>query len=237
MLASIANSRAAGRAGRRDLDSPGWSGPDTPGRGSRVDVGGARRGADLRRWARRTVARPPFVAGLLVGVVASWAGQLILFGFILPNARQPDADAALPAPALHAQTGLPHAAPPVPPGAFHAIIVPAGGQSEAGPPPHVVARLEKAAQLYALAKAPKPFIITTAWGTPHKVSAAAPNTVGLLGPPKLFVTRLQRIPFLGRPCLQKATDAPPLVHMDAVAHSQACGRVERWWGGGGCWLS
>jgi hypothetical protein len=174
MLLSGANPhyRAAGR-GRRDLGSPGWNGPDTPGRSGRVDVVGARRGAGLRRWARRTLARPPFVAGLLAGGAASWAAQLILFGLLLPSSGQGQPADAAPAPALHAHAGLPHAAPPVPPGAFHAIIVPAGGQAEAGPPPHVAARLEKAARLYASAKPPKPFIITTAWGTPHKVRLPA----------------------------------------------------------------
>ena len=53
---------------------------------------------------------------------------------------------------------------------FDAIIVAAGGQTAAGPPPHVEARIERAAELYK-ATPPgekKPLIITTAWGTPHK---------------------------------------------------------------------
>lgn len=53
-------------------------------------------------------------------------------------------------------------------GNFHAIIVPAGGQHQDGPPAHVLARLERALQLYRMAPDPKPYIITTAWGTPHK---------------------------------------------------------------------
>uniref|UniRef100_A0A7S0IR80 DUF218 domain-containing protein n=1 Tax=Calcidiscus leptoporus TaxID=127549 RepID=A0A7S0IR80_9EUKA len=38
----------------------------------------------------------------------------------------------------------------------------------AGPPPHVAARLEKVLELYEAAAEPKPYVITTAWGTPHK---------------------------------------------------------------------
>ena len=53
--------------------------------------------------------------------------------------------------------------------AADAIIVPAGGQTSVGPPPHVRARLEKAAEMYHAAPAArKPYVITTAWGTPHK---------------------------------------------------------------------
>ena len=51
---------------------------------------------------------------------------------------------------------------------FDAIIVAAGGQGKDGPPRHVAARLDKAAELYVEAPNPKPKIITTARGTPHK---------------------------------------------------------------------
>eukprot|EP00322_Chrysochromulina_rotalis_P007300 CAMPEP_0115841312 /NCGR_PEP_ID=MMETSP0287-20121206/7224_1 /TAXON_ID=412157 /ORGANISM="Chrysochromulina rotalis, Strain UIO044" /LENGTH=271 /DNA_ID=CAMNT_0003294955 /DNA_START=92 /DNA_END=907 /DNA_ORIENTATION=- len=51
---------------------------------------------------------------------------------------------------------------------YHAIIIPAGGQTEDGPPAHVLARLERAVHLYQLSSEPKPYVITTAWGTPHK---------------------------------------------------------------------
>jgi len=55
------------------------------------------------------------------------------------------------------------------PGGYHAILVPAGGQQpEGGPPRHVALRLERAVELYRAAAEPKPWIITTAWGTPHK---------------------------------------------------------------------
>ena len=52
-------------------------------------------------------------------------------------------------------------------GEVDAVIVPAGGQTPDGPPPHVRARIEKAAEIYH-AQDRKPFIIATAWGTPHK---------------------------------------------------------------------
>eukprot|EP00937_MAST-01D_sp_MAST-1D-sp2_P007388 g7388.t1 len=48
-----------------------------------------------------------------------------------------------------------------------AIIVPAGGQTARGPPPHVQARVAKAAEMYHAQADPKPYVITTAWGTPH----------------------------------------------------------------------
>jgi len=63
-------------------------------------------------------------------------------------------------------SALPHA--PLHGFGYHAIVVPAGGQQMAGPPPHVAARLEKVLELYEAAAEPKPYVITTAWGTPHK---------------------------------------------------------------------
>ena len=41
---------------------------------------------------------------------------------------------------------MPHQPPSA--GGYHAIIVPAGGQKDGGPPAHVLARLERAAELY-----------------------------------------------------------------------------------------
>ena len=51
-----------------------------------------------------------------------------------------------------------------------AIIICAGGQTPSGPPPHVSARLIRAAALYRdeVARGGNPVVITTAWGTPHK---------------------------------------------------------------------
>lgn len=54
--------------------------------------------------------------------------------------------------------------------ALEGIIVAAGGQTDAGPPPHVAARLDRAIELYKASDSPKPKIITTAAGTPHKPS-------------------------------------------------------------------
>ena len=49
---------------------------------------------------------------------------------------------------------------------FDAIIVPAGGQTPDGPPPHVMERLDKAIELSK--QYPKSKIVVTAKGTPHK---------------------------------------------------------------------
>ena len=52
-----------------------------------------------------------------------------------------------------------------------AILVLGGGQLPSGPPPHVVLRLRRAAQLYfAASPERRPVIITTSRGTPHKPS-------------------------------------------------------------------
>ena len=59
---------------------------------------------------------------------------------------------------------------------YDAIIVAAGGQTECGPPPHVALRLERACERYRAQAArvaagsggAPPWIICTAWGTPHK---------------------------------------------------------------------
>ena len=83
-----------------------------------------------------------------------WLGQLL--GQLLSPLPRP-----LPA--------MPHSPREIVQHSSHAIIVPAGGQLDVdGPPPHVAARLELAAKLYKVAPSPKPFVITTAWGTPHK---------------------------------------------------------------------
>jgi len=154
-----------GPAARQPFDSPGWAtSPDTPGRGGRSIIGKRRQGVSLQ-----LLYRPLFVAGLLAGIGASWLAQFIFILFAPAPPLQPDATVAT------SHQSLPHSPPPVAPDAFHAIVVPAGGQGEAGPPPHVAARLEEAVRLYRLAKV-KPFIVTTAWGTPHKVTFLAAST-------------------------------------------------------------
>lgn len=107
-----------------------------------------------KKRARRRIS-PSFVFGASLGVAATWTfNQLALaagVGALLPKAP------LLP---------VPHSPPDA--ARYHAIIVPAGGQAEGGPPSHVAARLEQAAHLYVESAYPKPYIITTAWGTPHK---------------------------------------------------------------------
>jgi len=104
-----------------------------------------------RKGTRRRIS-PSFVLGASLGVAATWTfNQLALAVGIGPKA-----------PSRPVPYHSPDAA------RYHAIIVPAGGQAEGGPPPHVAARLEQAAHLYVESAYPKPYIITTAWGTPHK---------------------------------------------------------------------
>ncbi|KAL1511937.1 hypothetical protein AB1Y20_005217 [Prymnesium parvum] len=104
---------------------------------------------------RRTrAASPTFLLGACSGLLCSWIYHQVMLMLL---------DSRPPFP--------PHLVVPVEPprtGGFHAIVVPAGGQHEEGPPAHVLARLERAVQLYRMAPDPKPFVITTAWGTPHK---------------------------------------------------------------------
>lgn len=109
--------------------------------------------APLRR-KRSWWASTNFIVGGCAGIAVSWLyNQLTL---MILDIRSPVA------PVL--------AVPFDPPtsGAYHAIIVPAGGQTADGPPAHVLARLERAAQMYKMAPEPKPYVVTTAWGTPHK---------------------------------------------------------------------
>jgi uncharacterized SAM-binding protein YcdF (DUF218 family) len=111
----------------------------------------ARTGAAL---LPRLLYSQTFLLGALAGLALYWLFSqvaLMLIGGGPPAPLQP-------------------ATPPDPPqaGGYHAIIIPAGGQHEDGPPPHVLARLERAVAIYKMSAEPKPFVITTAWGTPHK---------------------------------------------------------------------
>lgn len=148
--------------GRRIFDSPGSAGSTTPhaffgspGWNAAPGRSSARAGGPVRR-----AASPNFFAGLFAGLFFSWAA-LLIFGF----AAFPGLDLG---PAEPHAVLMPLHPPAVAPGGYHAIIVPAGGQGADGPPPHVAARLEQAVKLYQRSAAPKPYIITTAWGTPHK---------------------------------------------------------------------
>lgn len=97
-----------------------------------------------------SVRSPLFVVGLCAGLVLHSAGRSVT-------------SALFKAAPLAAPLDVPRA------GNFHAIIIPAGGQrAEGGPPPHVAARLDKAVQMWLTSPEPKPYVITTAWGTPHK---------------------------------------------------------------------
>lgn len=91
--------------------------------------------------------------GGVAGMAVAWTYHTLMMLWISPE------HGPLPAVPYHSPAA----------GRYHAIIVPAGGQRDDGaPPPHVMARLELAAALYTAAREPKPFVITTAWGTPHK---------------------------------------------------------------------
>ncbi|KAL3902938.1 MAG: hypothetical protein SGPRY_011867 [Prymnesium sp.] len=107
-----------------------------------------------RKPRRRLLGSANFVLGGCLGVALSFLYQQLTLALL---------SSSLPPPA-------PRAVPLDPPraGHFHAIIIPAGGQLEEGPPAHVLARLERALQLYRMAPSPKPYLITTAHGTPHK---------------------------------------------------------------------
>lgn len=112
----------------------------------------------LRRSKRggghRLLSSPTFLLGGCAGLFFSWLYHQITL--ILVNAHPP------PPPQLVVPLEPPHNA------GFHAIVIPAGGQHDTGPPNHVLARLERAVQIFRMAPNPKPYIITTAWGTPHK---------------------------------------------------------------------
>ena len=104
-----------------------------------------------RADARRRLS-PSFIFGASIGVAVTWTFSQVTL--VLGLGRPP----------------VPLAAPLSPPAAsgYHALVVPAGGQGEDGPPPHVAARLERAVHMYTESGYPKPYVITTAWGTPHK---------------------------------------------------------------------
>lgn len=103
----------------------------------------------------RFVFSQTFLFGVCGGVALSWLlNQLALLIIVR--------DDAVAAPSRPMPLDPPLA------GGYHAIIIPAGGQKEDGPPPHVQARLERAVHLYNMSPDPKPYVITTAWGTPHK---------------------------------------------------------------------
>ena len=97
-------------------------------------------------------ASPTFLAGLFCGMAVYW----VMSEFAL---------AVIGTPMRPAE---PSPVEPPTVGGYHAILIPAGGQGESGPPPHVLARLERAVAMYRMSAEPKPYVITTAWGTPHK---------------------------------------------------------------------
>eukprot|EP00967_Tisochrysis_lutea_P034671 scaffold41451_cov28-Tisochrysis_lutea.AAC.5 len=150
MLYPSAGGLPGSMRGRRGV-SYEWESPETPGRAKRT-----RRRA-LHAW----LSQPLFLSGLLLGLGLACTPQLLW-------RSRGSSEVGAPSSGEHSPPRIPHASPPVAPDAFHAIVVPAGGQSESGPPPHVSARLKEAARLYKAAKPPKPYVITTAWGTPHK---------------------------------------------------------------------
>ena len=112
------------------------------------------------RRAQPSWLSPTFLLGAGVGCAAMWL--IVRFSSGLFTAPPP-AHPLSPLDDHPAHTHRPNHQ-----GGYHAIIIPAGGQGESAPPPHVLARLQRAAQLYFDSPAPKPYIITTAWGTPHK---------------------------------------------------------------------
>lgn len=95
---------------------------------------------------------PTFLAGLFSGMGVYWALSQVALLFIGTPTRHVEASPVDPPSA----------------GGYHAILIPAGGQGDAGPPAHVLARLERAVAMYRMSAEPKPYVITTAWGTPHK---------------------------------------------------------------------
>eukprot|EP00966_Prymnesium_polylepis_P250536 5793506-Prymnesium_polylepis.1 len=102
----------------------------------------------------RVLTSPTFLLGGCAGLLVAWVYRQATL-YLLDDPHPP------PPPQI-----VPFEPPST--GGFHAIIVPAGGQHDDGPPAHVLARLERAVQIYRMAPEPKPYVITTAWGTPHK---------------------------------------------------------------------
>ena len=114
-----------------------------------------RRKDGASRW-QRIVTSQSFLLGASVGIGFSWCfNQVQLVLLSDEDAHRSRASGTTPAD------------PPLA-GGYHAILIPAGGQTADGPPPHVLARLERAVHLYEMSPDPKPYVITTAWGTPHK---------------------------------------------------------------------
>ena len=107
---------------------------------------------------QRFVRSPTFILGTCSGIALSWL--LNEFALVMIRGERPSGRCA------SAVGPWPMDSPTA--GSYHAIIVPAGGQTADGPPPHVLSRLERAVHLYEMSPEPKPYIITTAWGTPHK---------------------------------------------------------------------
>ena len=126
---------------------------------SQLPSHGRRRGGSADGiYLRRLLTSPTFLFGMSAGIALYWLFSevvLVLFGISRSSS-------GLPPPVL--------LWPPEPPdaGGYHAIIIPAGGQGMEGPPQHVLARLERAVAIYKMSAEPKPYVITTAWGTPHK---------------------------------------------------------------------
>ena len=118
-----------------------------------------RKKLDAGSRVQRIVTSQTFLLGTCIGIAFSWLVnqlQLVLLS------RDDKAGSSI------ARAVGPAPFDPPPAGGYHAILLPAGGQSESGPPPHVLARLERAVHLYEMSPEPKPYVITTAWGTPHK---------------------------------------------------------------------
>jgi uncharacterized SAM-binding protein YcdF (DUF218 family) len=119
---------------------------------------GKGRNGGARRFLPRLCTSPTFLLGLSSGVALYWLlSEVILVVFGISRGGGASPPSSLPWP-----LDPPEAA------GYHAIIIPAGGQTPDGPPPHVLARLERALAIYKMSAEPKPFVITTAWGTPHK---------------------------------------------------------------------
>ena len=95
---------------------------------------------------------PTFLLGGFTGMAVYWLVSSLFF-FAMGSPKAPSQQSPVDPPSA---------------GGYHAILIPAGGQTEDGPPPHVLARLERAVAIYRMSAEPKPFVITTAWGTPHK---------------------------------------------------------------------
>ena len=104
--------------------------------------------AQAAAWPPRAVSTslsPTFLLGAGVGCAAMWL--IVRFSSGLFTAPPP-AHPLSPLDDHPAHTHRPNHQ-----GGYHAIIIPAGGQGESAPPPHVLARLQRAAQCTSLASA------------------------------------------------------------------------------------